>query len=852
MTVNIRVYPNKLDSSVFESLECKAGLTIDQWLKKSVPAYDESIEPLFSVLVDGIEIEQKFWPIFVLKSGNLLECFVEPKDPVTVTLVVIAVVSAGMAIYYANQAIPDTYNSTVPKGSPIYSVNAQGNQPRLMGIIPEIFGFHKVYPDYLNPVRREYIDGVEYVYMLLGVGVQSYEFDILDTQIGYTSIRTYGDDILAQKFEPGQSVSGHPASLTILPSLDVQNFELLGSLKYHKFGNLSDFKGKTVQRGRAVNALRVVEGVIGYKDSTSEEIEHYTHYLPDLPVGSYVELLNGDSSMRGYYEVTARYTEAPFSGTGNYDIVEAVSKSTELTPVTADFVRTGATADFSSLLAAGARYPLEYRVIHPNSDGAVSGKYNAAPDNISVKKIHLNFKFPEGITIIDDQGNLGSHSVKIRIHISGNGFADYSIDYSFSGSTSDELGFTKIISLPVLSNNVTVMAERVTRDFDDLSYKDRCIWETMNPEIQGKSVFEGVTTIALKIRGTNSLSANNESKVNCNVMRKLPTWAGASFGAIQPTDDIAPVVKYLADAQNLPVDMVELKRLHDIWKARGDTFSGVFDNETTAWEALKRVLAVGFAEPTLERGVLVPVRDEKRDSIEFMYTPQNMIKDSWKFSATMFDESEPDGVEVEYMDGSGGTWKSETVMCLLPGELGLNPEKIRAFGITDRNKAYQFGMRKRSEKRYRRVIHKFSTEMDGLNSSYLSYDGIAVEIPHYGKTGEVVGQQGNSLYLSEPVEFATGAHYILVRKPTGHASGPWRVVQGADEYEVVITDGPLDFTPVFNGSQERPAFTFGNAEEICERVLIKDIKPTGTDRVALTAVNDDDRVYLYDDALAPS
>ena len=120
MTVNIRVYPNKLDSSVFEALECEPGLTIHQWLVKSVPAYDELIDPLFSVLVDGIEIEQELWPIFVLKSGNLLECFVEPKEPVTITLAVIAVVSAGMAIYYANQAIPDTYNSTVPKGSPIY------------------------------------------------------------------------------------------------------------------------------------------------------------------------------------------------------------------------------------------------------------------------------------------------------------------------------------------------------------------------------------------------------------------------------------------------------------------------------------------------------------------------------------------------------------------------------------------------------------------------------------------------------------------------------------------------------------------------------------------------------------
>ena len=174
MTVNIRVYPNKLDSSVFEALECDAGLTIDQWLKKCVPAYDQSIDPLFSVLVDGIEIRSRILADIRFEiRPNLLECFVEPKDPVTVTLVVIAVVSAGVAIYYANQAIPDTYNSTVPKGSPIYSVNAQGNQPRMMGVIPEVFGRHKIYPDYIVPLNRAYSNHEQYLYMMLAAGVGS-------------------------------------------------------------------------------------------------------------------------------------------------------------------------------------------------------------------------------------------------------------------------------------------------------------------------------------------------------------------------------------------------------------------------------------------------------------------------------------------------------------------------------------------------------------------------------------------------------------------------------------------------------------------------------------------------------
>jgi hypothetical protein len=55
-----------------------------------------------------------------------------------------------------------------------------------------------------------------------------------------------------------------------------------------------------------------------------------------------------------------------------------------------------------------------------------------------------------------------------------------------------------------------------------------------------------------------------------------------------------------------------------------------------------------------------------------------------------------------------------------------------------------------------------------------------------------------------------------------------------------------------NSRQEFLVYMFGTADSWCERVLIKGIKPIGTDRVNLTAVNDDERVYYYDDALAPN
>lgn len=845
MTAEIRVYPDKLNTCVFEALTAANGITFKQWLLENVPNYNEYEAPLFSTLINKKLLCADDWHKVELKTGDLVECFIEPKDPVTATLAVIAVISAGVAIYYANQSIPDNYNSTVPDGSPIYSVNAQGNRPRLMGIAPEVFGRHKVFPDHLNALRREYIDGVEYIYVLLCIGVGKYSFSAGDIYIGNTPITVYGDDVQATVYAPGQDVSDHPASITILPSEEVSNFELLGSLVHFKYGNLDNFFGETIQRGRSANTLRVVIG----EDADDIRI-HRTEHLPAAPVGTFIEILNGGVHLKGLYEVTAVSHEAPLSSTSNYLIMESTSAVTQLTPVNSSLERTGEVADFSDLLAVGDRFPLEWRVIEPDSAGAPSSEYNAVQDGVTISKLYLSISFPEGIVSIDDDGNLNSHSVTVRVYVAGDNMSNFAVEYTYSGNTTDELAYTETININSNAENVTIQMMRVTPDDDDLQIRDRCIWESFSSEIPAATSYENVTTLALRIRGTNTLSSLNENKISAVVVRKLQTWNNSVFGSLQATDDIAPVVRYLCEYRNIPVDMDELYRLHQVWQARGDTFSAVFDNESTLWESLKRVLSVGFAEPTLDYGQVLPVRDELRTNTEFLYTPQNTIANSWKFSASLIDESDHDGVEVEYMDPV--TWKPETILCLLPDEQGINPEKVRAFGVTSRDKAYQYGMRQRSTKRWRLVQHKWSTEMDGMNSRYLGHDAIAVNLPYYSQTGEITGISGNILHLSEPVEFSAGAHFILLRKPTGHASGPWQVAMGSDEYELIILNGPLDFTPVIDGSQERPAFAFGTADELCEKVIIRDIKPQGESMVAITALNDDPRVYLYDEALAPS
>lgn len=419
MSVEIRVYPNKLINSEYERLSCDVGLTVEQWLIENVPNYEVIDVPLYSVTLNGLSLPQETWGRTTLLDGNLLEFFVEAKEPTTIAMVVIAVVSAATAIYYSNQAIPDNYNSTNPAGSSIYDANAQGNRPKLMGVVPELGGEHKMFPDYLVPTRRQSDGRDEYFFALLCVSVGSVVLPLDKISIGNTPITTYGEDVDAVVFGPGEDLSGHPAHLNVIPSPDVRNFEILGSKVYKEYVPLSGELTLTVQRAAADGFRELHRDLDVYSTPDDEYEERYhTERLEGLEVGQYIDIYESSYGALGLYQVIGYFQEPIPDGGLNYG--ESQSWVTELAPVDQDLVLTGQPADFSAVPLNG-QLSMKYRVIEKDGAGDLSGKYNIVQDGVSVKKIHLNFRFPQGIAELNDSGVPIERSIHIRAWLDGEG-----------------------------------------------------------------------------------------------------------------------------------------------------------------------------------------------------------------------------------------------------------------------------------------------------------------------------------------------------------------------------------------------------------------------------------------------
>lgn len=792
----ILVFPNKLDSTLFESNQAPAGSTLAQWLKDTVPAYAPREVPLFSATLNGADFTPAQWQSIVLKESDIVSLTVEAKEPATIIMAVIAGVSVATTIYTMSN-IPDNYNSTTPKGSSIYDANAQGNKPKLMGVIPELFGRHKTYPDLLSQPHRYYEYNDQYIELMLAVGVGEYDLD--DIMIGNTLIEHYGDDIQVTKYEPGASTAAIPVIYTS---------DEVGSTAGTSGIELTHQK-ETVTDGEGDLVFILVSG--------GTQVEFYQN-------GIYQQ----DHNLAVDDSVTLTGENA-----GDYTVKEIIN----------DYK-----AVFNESVGSEGSYPTTW--VATNIDIAEPvGPFRAAPATVAVTEAHLDFLFVNGLCKLNDNGVPQERSVTIRVSHADNIVLPYpfdmealvwlSEDFTYTGDSLDQLAFTETIT--VSPEMPLVKVERLTEDDDDTKVRDKVEWVGLKSTLPSVASYDDVTTVHLKLKGTNAIARNAENKFNLVASRKLNGSA---------TRSIADAFEYIVkdnghtDAQ---IDQTELARLKTIWDNRGDTFDALFDSDSTIFAALKRVLAVGFAEPTLDHGQIIPVRDEPRSGFNYMYQPDNMLKPLQR-SIKLFDPDEADGVEVEYF--STDTWKPETILCLLDGDQGINPKKIRAYGITDRTNAWQFGMRKRREIRYRRTEYSFETEMDGLNSGYLSYDSLADDVPGFSQTGRVDAVNGSALELNQPVEFDAGTHYIALRKPDGTLDGPHICTAGTHDQQVVLS-GSLGFTPDCSGRIEPPLYQFGSATRWNHPVLITEINPSGTDRVRIKAVNYDARVYADDDNSPP-
>lgn len=901
----IEVFPDKIVPFPAQTYQVEARQSLLAWFHAD--GLPEEVEPAalpVSVFVNGERSLPTQWATIEFGPEDRVEIYREPKgtDPFSITLALVFGAKAVMSALMPKMPSLNNGGGT-KRGNDLGLATVKGNQVKLNSVIREIAGRQRPYPDYAIPPNRYFKDAAsQWIEMLLCVGRGKYQIPLGSITIGDTPVISLGADAEIHIYGPGADLTNEEAAkwwhsapevgatstgtagielrstYAVAPVPVAQSYQFAadtitiptgagefpvgwaaGMLVRVEVGypytvvdggpdrdiikgdldQVAPFVGMEIEIAGA-NAGNYV--VHSYTPGVGGALDEMTLNWADG--GAAVGLQVGDLSMSiGYRGLRYRITSASTSSI-TVERLNGSGEDDELWP------------GFDALSTTLATLRLD----ESTQEGDWAGPFPVCPDGAVTTTVAWDVFFPQGLAIVDSKGWVGVNSVEVELQyrdITTAG-AWTSFSRAYYGSTLDQHGYTEKLTIPV-AMRPEVRMRRIGAKSTSTQHAETVQWYGLRANLAAPTSYEGVTMIALRVKGGNRIASQSESQVSCIATRILPVRREGVWAPEEPTRDISAWIGHVARSVgysvgdgNSDIDLAELDRLHAIWTARSDYYDRSIDTPSTVKACMIEALQAGFAELTIDRGLIRPVRDEPRGpEFDHIYNPQVMTK-PLKREAEHVTADDFDGIDVEYL--SSTTWQVETVECRLGDDQGLRTEKVRLEGVGDEARAWRWGMRRRRQQVYQRKRYSFTTELDALNSGYLDYALLGDTTPGYGQSAMLKGYAlmgaQHLLVSSERFDWSAGGeHWIALRRRDGSASGPY-VATRIDDYRLTISD--LDFTPILDSSMDAPVLQFGPKAKFCYPALIKEVNPSGTVSCNVTAVNYDARVYLDDNNFPPA
>ncbi len=765
---------------------------------------------MLAVMVAALTIPGAQWGL-ALEAGTLAH-----------TLATVGISVIGSAL--VNVLIPPPKPSAVtsnfgsaPAPSPTYSLQAQGNQARLLQPIPVVYGRHRVYPDLAAIPWSEYDDNDQHLYQLHCIGQGHYELE--QVRIEDTPIASF-EEIDTEFVPPNAAVTLFETDVVNAP--EVAGQELIG-VNQREEGD-EGWIGPFVANPADTRATQIGIDVV-------------------MPRGLYYA--NDDGSLESRtvtWEVEARAIDDNGQpvGAGTWTTLSANVNiaATDIAATAGDNTFDASATDF---LNEGVKVGQRIAVSGFSTE-ANNGTWTVA--SVTASRITAS-----EAGIVDETAG-----ASVTIAASG----EYHVAAT---STAIRLSF----GYPLAAGRYEVRVRRTNDKSGDARAGHEIRWGGLKAFLEDVPEFGDVTLLAVKMRATDNLSQRSARMINCIVTRKLPVWDPASgWSEPQATRSIAWAfadaarARYGAGLDDARIDLSALHALDQVWQSRGDRFDGVFDQGLTVWEALTRIARCGRALPFLQGGILRIARDAPRTLPVALFGPRNIAKGSFRVQYVMPSEDTADAVTVTYF--SERTWAPDEVVATLPDRATADDTRaadksatVELFGCTGGTQAMREGLYMAAANRYRRRIVTFRTELEGLIPTYGDLIAVTHDLPRWGQGGDVVEADGRTLVLSEPLEWESGdetveppVHYLALRRRDGSLSGPWPVLPGDDARTVELNED-LEFEPYTGADEERTHFAFGPGEEWSLRARVMAVRPRG-EQVEITAVGEDARVHEADQA----
>jgi len=797
-------------------------------------------------------------------------------DPFSWALIAIAAVMAVAAIILMPKPVmPGNVNRT--QQSPNNSLANRENKVRLLERVEDIYGTVKAIPSLMMPTYTKYINHRKYEYGYYCVGRGYYA--LADLRDGDTLIADI-DGASAAVYDPFTSPnSGHAPILqigdaiiddvlTVSRAIEVDGITLkaFNQVQLPESGQYTftpNAGGDIITQSAKTPNFNAIANV---GDSVTVVMDDYLVMTdPGSPGGEF-----GDPP-----PVPPTYATYNYSGT--YVIAAVSDGAVTLTTATWAVVVPPSTTTSEGdppLPVTTPRY----------SDLAIVGKTNytdwvTLPD-ADRTEVWVNLVAPNGLFKDNGGKSIAAVSFELEIEKLDASLAPLGIveiaTGLLSGSVSDERADT-LEHATAWTGPARVRMRRTTAyDYGwNGTVMDEIKWADLHSVSPvSKTEFGNKTTIHTITQATTRATAVKSRQLNCIASRKLPTYNGSAFsgafnangllvsGTIAATSKIVDIIAAVAvdpkiGARDLAmeVDLAQIWSVQqqlDAWNAACGQFNYTFDTDNTSFEeTIIAVANAGFCIAYRQNGKIRLALDQAQANSTALFTHRNKKPNAETITRKFASDAEYDGVEFVYVDPD--TDRSETITLPLDG----NYTKLKKFEIPGIRSFTQAWLRANREYRKlvgQRITIETVTTLDARallpnaridvvdNTRFKSYDG------------EVVGQNGLELTLSQDVAFTPALSHsiVLMRRDGSLQSIP--VTVGSAANKVVLQSLPSEaIVTGYGESGIRTIYSFAaDSTRGAMAYLVQELDISDGQYATIRAINYSAGYYQMDQAAVPN
>lgn len=446
-----------------------------------------------------------------------------------------------------------------------------------------------------------------------------------------------------------------------------------------------------------------------------------------------------------------------------------------------------------------------------------------------------------GLVVFDAEANRTPRTVTVRFEWRAVGAGSWTLhqERAFNAASDQRLVFGHRIVFPA-AGRYELRVTRLTADTTDPAIRDQT-YLTAVRSVTGEYPIraKGRCLLAMRIRASGQL-AGQLDQVSAVAERFLPVWTGSAW-VTQKTRNPAwayvDVLRGRANRRRVPDSRLDLPAFLD-WAAACAAapptgtgprweFNGVFDFQTTAFEALRDIASAGRAAFGMRDGKFSIVRDAPQEVPIQHFSPRN----SAGFTGRRLFRREAHALRVRYIEPQR-EWSQQEVLVYADGQDESSAsefEELELFGCTSRDQAWREGRYHMAVARLRPERYELTTDIEHLLCTRGDLVRVSHDVPMWGLgSGRIAGLTtdggGNvtTITLDEAVPMAAGGSYAVRIRRADASSVTAGVVAVAGEHTTLTLDPAI---PAASAPEIGDLALFGEAGRETVELIVREIRP---------------------------